>query len=264
LDMIAKDVIGLMKEIAPPNLMEDWDNSGFLIGREDADIKGIIVCLDVTEDVFNQAKSVGANMIVSHHPIIFKPIKEVTGNKNVLIYKLIKNDMNVYCAHTTLDNANGGVNDCLADALKLSDVKLLEEKMDGQGTGRVGNLPKKMGACELAEYTQKALNAEYVRYADACKLISKVAIVGGSGSSFIDKAVEMGADALITGDIKHHDALYCLEEGLSIIDATHFATEQLIKDRIFTSLQSEINKLQYNIVLLKADEKDNMRIHVRE
>ena len=262
--MIVKDIIDFIEQIAPPYLQEDWDNSGFLVGEKTAKVNGIMITLDVTSDVVNQAKNAGVNMIVSHHPVIFKPIKEITDVKNTLIYELIKNKMNVYCAHTTLDNANKGVNDCLAEALNLSDTVLLEEMVDGQGTGRIGNLPKTMNAKELAQYTKDALDSDYIRYADSGKKISKVAIVGGSGASFIEKSIQSGADALITGDIKHHDVLYCLEQDLTILDATHFATERLIKDRIFTHLQSKLNKLQYNIVLLKADEKDNMKMLVRE
>lgn len=264
MDMIVNDVVNLMEQIAPPYLQEEWDNSGFLVGDKSAKVNGIMVALDVTENVIAQVKNAGVNMIVSHHPVIFRPIKEITDSKNTLVYELVKNDMNVYCAHTTLDNARGGVNDCLAEKLNLSETYLLDEMTDGQGTGRIGKLNKTMNAKKLAQYTKNALGCEYIRYADAGNDISKVAIVGGSGASFIDKAIESGVDALITGDIKHHDVLDCLEQGLTIVDATHFATEQLVKDRIINHLQSAVNKLQYNIVLLKADEKDNMRILVRE
>ncbi len=264
MDITAKDISNFLEEIAPVYLEEEWDNTGFLVGDENAVIKGVMVALDITKDVIQQAKNAGANMIVSHHPVIFTQISEVTNTRNSIVYELIKNDINAYCAHTTLDNANGGVNDCLAKALNLMEVKILEEFKDGQGTGRFGKLCKQMNAKELAEYTKIKLNSEYIRYADAGKQIENVAVVGGSGASFIDRAMELGADAIITGDIKHHDALKCLEMGITVVDATHFATEQIAKDRIISHLQTCLNKLQYSIVLVKADEKDIMSILVRE
>lgn len=262
MDIMVKDIVSLMEQIAPKYLMEQWDNSGFLVGDESQKVSGIIIALDITKDVIEQAKNAEANMIVSHHPVIFDPIKEITDKNNSIIYELIKNNINAYCAHTTLDNADGGVNDCLADILELKDTILLEEYKDGKGTGRIGLLENQSKAEELAIYVKQKLSAEYVRYADAGNKIKKVAVVGGSGASFIDKAIELGADALITGDIKHHDVLYCLEKGLTIIDATHFATERIVKDRIFSHLQSQLNKVQYSIALLKADEIDNMRLLV--
>lgn len=262
MDIIVKDIAKFMEQIAPKYLMEERDNSGFLVGSKNEKVSGILVALDITKDVIRQAKKTGANMIVSHHPVIFNPIKEITDENNSIIYELIKNNINAYCAHTTLDNAEGGVNDCLANILELKDISLLAQYKDGQGTGRLGTLENNMNAKELACFVKQKLGAQYVRYADAGNEIKKVAVVGGSGASFIDKAIDCRADALITGDIKHHDVLYCLEKGLTVIDATHFATEQIVKDRIFSHLQSQLNKVQYSIALLKADEIDNMRILV--
>lgn len=262
MDIMVEDIAKYIEQIAPKYLMEDWDNSGFLVGNKNEKVSGIIVALDITQDVIKQAKKAGANMIVSHHPVIFNPIKEITNENNSIIYELITNGINAYCAHTTLDNAQGGVNDYLANKLELKDTLVLEEYKEGQGTGRIGLLKRNMDAQELAAFVKQRLEAEYIRYADAGNTIKKVAVVGGSGASFIDKAIDCGADALITGDIKHHDVLYCLEKGLTIIDATHFATEQIVKDRIFSHLQSQLNKVQYSIALLKADEIDNMRILV--
>ncbi len=357
------DITKVLQEYAPQKLAYNWDNVGLLVGSFDNIITKTIVCLDVTPDVVAQAIKQKAQLIVSHHPVIFDGIKNLaqTNWHNKMLSQIIKNDLNVYCLHTNLDITTGGVNDVLAKKLNLQDVESLqleyseklfkiavfvpcdyadkvacamtsagagmlgnyshctfktqgegsfmpvegakpfvgktgklqvvqevkieaimtidnkdkvikamleahpyeqvaydvyslENSVNKEGIGRIGKLQQELSLNDFLQVVKQALNQEFLVYADAGKKISTVAVCGGAGSSLIDRAFERGADVFITGDVKYHDMQKAVFSGLSIIDATHQATEVLVVDELYTLLK------QKKISAVKAKEQKLFKI----
>lgn len=335
-------VISLIEKFAPKILAEDWDNVGLQVGDPAQDLAGILITLDVNSQVIREAVKVGANLIVSHHPIIFKPVKNLRSDlpQGRMVADLIKNDIGVYCAHTNLDSASEGVNQVLAELLGLQEVEILNpdknEKLykivvfipedylepvreamtkngagwignysdctfyvygtgtfkacegcnpfigevgtlekaaearletivresqlnrviramitahpyeevaydiyplqntsGSYGLGRVGRLPQKVSLAQFMEQVKKALDIHTLRYGgNPQDEVKKVAVCGGSGAGLMHKAAFAGADVLLTGDLKYHEAQQALELGLAFVDAGHFATENPIVYRL--------------------------------
>lgn len=232
--MKAKEIIDLMNQWANPKLIDDWDNTGFQIGHSNKDIHSILISLDLDNEVLEKALDQGFQMIITHHPIIFKPITKVTTDsyKEKLLYDLIRNDIVVYNAHSNLDQATGGVNDQLAKLLGLKDPIPLNSQslLDNinYGYGNVGEI-EETSLEEYIKIIKEKLNADYlVVYGETNKSVKKVALCGGSGSEFIYDAYMSNACIYITGDIKYHDAQLGNELGLTIIDAGHYNTEKII------------------------------------
>ena len=252
-----QNISEVMNRIAPRQLAEEWDNPGLLVGSFDSEVEKIFVCLDVTEENIKSAVEFGANLIIVHHPLIFRAVKNFRtdlplGRKLEI---LIKNNIAVFAAHTNLDSVQGGVNDVLAQKLGLIDVKTFDE--ENFTLGRIGKLPEKMTAKNFALHVKKSLNAESVRLVEAGDfLIEKVGICGGAGSDIISKAKFHGAQAFVTGDVKYHEAQNAAEIKIHVVDAGHFATEFPVVHVLAEMLQTEFEKLSYKI---KIAEDTNSR-----
>lgn len=325
-----------IEENYPLNLAEDYDNVGLLIGRPDRQINKVLVCLEVTSKVIEEAVNNNCEMIISHHPLIFKPVKKITSNNYItsMVMDLIKADINLYAMHTNFDNGKNGMNDILAKMLELQNINILSTEKNvslykivvfvpkshekivrdailnsgaghignyshcsfntngkgtfmplegtspfiGQqynletvdevrietivierditkvinnmlnvhpyeevaydiyplknslaaGTGRFGKLKNKMSLKNFCEYIKSKLNIPYLNVSgNLDNIVGNIAVVGGAGSDFITNAIEHGCDTLLTGDIKHHDAIDALEMGLNLIDGGHYFTEVL-------------------------------------
>ncbi|MBR1580735.1 MAG: Nif3-like dinuclear metal center hexameric protein [Selenomonadaceae bacterium] len=232
---------------APSKLAEEWDNVGLLTGDPSAGVEKILVCLDVGLGAIERAVEIGAQMIVAHHPMIFRPIKNVRLDRPLgrRLSLLLKNDIAVFAAHTNLDSAIDGVNDVLASKLGLIDVKPLGEASDEPSLGRLGRLVEPMSAAEFAAHVKRALGADYVRLSDAGSFpIKKVGICGGAGADFIMRAKFYGADAFVTGDVKYHEAQTAIDNGIHVIDAGHFATEHPIVEVIAARLRAEFDGIE--------------------
>ena len=246
-----QSICDAMNRIAPKYLAEEWDNPGLLVGDPKQSVNKILVCLDVSDEIIDQAIELGAQMIVSHHPMIFRPIKSIRtdlplGSK---IRNLIRHDIACFAAHTNLDSAEGGVNDVLAEKLGLIDVKTFDEEIS---LGRIGRLENEMSAEEFAIHVKKSLNADNVRLINAGDFnIKKVGICGGAGSEFISKAKFLGADAFVTGDVKYHEAQSAIENKIHVIDAGHFATEFPIVHALAERLRTEFTRLKMNIEVIE-------------
>lgn len=222
------DIVKIMDSIAPRNLAEEWDNAGFLIGRGNSSVKKIMVALDVSPEVVQQAVGQKADMLITHHPPIFKPLKNICDSswQSDLLLKCIENGIAVYSAHTSLDSVLGGVNDVLAEKLGLEKtVSLVKNDANCGALGRVGYLPQKMEFEKFAQIVKEALGLSFVTGISAVKTVYKVALCGGAGIDFIAEALEQGADTYVTGDIKYHEAQNAVFSGLNLIDATHQGTE---------------------------------------
>ena len=216
----AGDVYDYLNSFADFTSQAEWDNSGFLVGDARRQVRKIAVTLDIDLPAVRAAAKAGADLIVSHHPVIFYPLKELKSGKPA--YELAKSGIAAICVHTCLDIAPGGVNDVLASLLGLENIEPL---MSGRAPGLIRTGTRHFDTAEhLANHTASALGAR-AAYADAGKPIEKIAICGGSGGSYFTDAVQAGMDALVTGEASYHEFLEAADAGLSLIAAGHFETE---------------------------------------
>ncbi len=228
--MKIREIIGALEDFAPLALQDGFDNAGLQIGlTEDVDATGVLLSLDVTEEVVDEAIVRGCNMVVSHHPLLFHPVKSITGNDYIgrIIMKAIKNGIVLYAAHTNLDNAPGGVNHKIASRLGLSDLQWLEPKtgQDG-GSGLIGTLASPVSKEGFIQQVKKTFRVECVRHNDwHGETIQKVALCGGAGAFLIPKAIEIGADAFVTGEIGYH-RFFGHEDDVLMLEIGHYESEQ--------------------------------------
>lgn len=227
------DFYNFIDTLSPFTLQEKWDNSGMLIGDENKEVNRAAVVLDITKEAVDYASQLGAELIISHHPVIFKAQKSFL--KGNIAYEMAAADISAICAHTCLDCAEGGVNDVLADILGLENVEVFPCE-ECENMVRAGVLPEAMTCEELAEKVKELLGGS-VRYCDSGKIIESVAVCGGSGGSFTDDIIKAGIDAYITGDAGHHDFLDCKEAGLALFAAGHFETENPVVSALANKLR---------------------------
>lgn len=227
-----KDFYGYLNSIAPFETQEDWDNSGMLVGDMNAEVKKAAVVLDITHEEIKKAKAIGADLIISHHPVIFNPIKSVT--KGSVPYELVASSINALCCHTPLDIADGGTNDSLAELLGINVTRADDPIL------RLGTV-EPTTAQELAGKIANTLNTK-VRYADTGKTIKKIAICTGAGCSLIEAAGEI--DAFITGDASHHNFLDCVQAGITLIAAGHYETEIIVVPVLVKKLQAQFPDIE--------------------
>ncbi|HWR54872.1 MAG TPA: Nif3-like dinuclear metal center hexameric protein [Negativicutes bacterium] len=359
-------ICGAIEQLAPPYLAEEWDNSGLQLGDPEAEIKRVLVALDVTPEIMEQAKAEKVQMIIGHHPLIFRPLKALRTDSvpGGIIREAIKNEIVVYAAHTNLDSAGAGVNHLLAAKLGLEtavplcsvqqegllkivvfvpagaedgvrnamaeagagwignyshcffqsagtgtflpgagakpyigsqgtlervdeyrletivresqvkgvvaamlaahpyeevayDLYSLSNKGESLGLGRVGKLAAPLTVRALAEKVKTVLGCTAVKIAgDKAKTVSKIAVCGGSGAGLAGKALLAGAEVLVTGDVKYHEAQDAMARGLTVIDAGHFATEQLIVPALAGYLRSYAREQAWDLEIIAARERD--------
>lgn len=237
--MTIGEIITAIEQAAPLSLQEDWDNSGLLCGSAKEPCSGVMLCLDVTPDVVSQAIEAGCNMIVSHHPLIFKGVKVLTEDtlQGRALIRAIKNDISVYCAHTSLDNAPApwGVSHEMARLLNAS----VSAVMTPGGTGVIATLEPPVSAPELLTRVKETFGAQAIRYSAPLPSapVSRVALGSGSCGFLIPDAIAAGAQAIVTADVRYHDFLDYGQQIL-IIDLTHFDTEKITK-AIFKQIISQ-------------------------
>lgn len=249
-----------MEKWVSKELIDSWDNTGFQIGNPRKEISRILLALDLDKEVLNKAINEDYQMIITHHPVIFKPITRLItmDYKTNLIFDAIKNDIVVYNAHTNLDLVEGGVSDCLAEALGLKDIQPLsiidkDNFPNVIGYGRVGYVDR-ISFTEFLDVIKTKLKATHlIVYGDRKEYIERVALCGGSGSDFIKDAYKQEADVYITGDIRYHDAQYGYELGLSLIDAGHFNTEKIVLPNIKDYLKKELGDAIEIEVLMESN-----------
>jgi len=251
------DVMELLENLSPTSYAERWDNVGLLLGRKDKTVHKVMLALDATDDVVQQAVLQGIDMLITHHPLLFSPVKRITEDDFIgrRIINLIKNDICYYAMHTNFDVM--GMADAAADLLNLHHLEVLEvtyeDEVSKEGIGRIGRLPKEMSLKECAEFCKTVFGLESVRmYGEAGAPIETVAIVPGAGDDYIKNALLMQADVFITGDIGHHDGLDAMEQGLAVIDASHYGIEKLFVTYMAEVFASRMPEL----MVIKATEKE--------
>ena len=231
-----KNIYDYINKIAPFEMKEEWDNTGFLVGDFRKEVKTVVMALDSTNEVCEFAKSVNADLLLTHHPLIFKGVKCV--KKGSALYNLINSDIAHISAHTNYDVADDGINFNLAHILGLSDARRIEDSFIV-----VGELENEMSIDDFAQYVSEKLDCNGLRYTDTEKLIKTVALGGGACEEYIQLAME-NADCFVTGDMKYHQMLDAKESGFAVISAGHFETENkpflMLKDKleqIFTDVE---------------------------
>ena len=241
--MTVKKLYESLTEYFPENLREEWDNDGIMCSTDlSAEVNHVLVTLDVTEDVVDYAIETGCDLIVSHHPLIFKPVFALNEENNVSrkLIKLVSNNVSVFSFHTRADKATGGVNDILAKKLGLLSVSGF-----GEGEmGRIGTLPEETPLDVFADNVKVFLGADAVKYADAYNDVRRVAVLGGDGKDFVRAATLAGADTYVSGRISYNVMEEAAELGINLIEAGHYFTEMPITERfsdLISSFDANIN-----------------------
>ena len=233
-----KDVMAVIEEFAPLALQEKWDNSGLCIGSPEDKVSSVLLGLDCTPELVDEAIACGADMIVTHHPLIFSGLKKISAEDLVgeAVVKAIRAGISVYAAHTSADKVIAGVSGAMAARLGLKDVRILDEDGEGTGLGVVGNLPEPMTAQDALELVKERFALRVVKSSKpvGCK-IERVAMCGGSGGSLIGAARAAGAQLYISGDISYHN--FFTPEGFMIMDIGHYESEIEIVDILFSLIK---------------------------
>ncbi len=251
------EIVSFFEKLYPKSLAEEWDNVGLLVGLGNKEVQKMMLCLDVTTKVIEECKTQNIDLIVSHHPFIFKGIKKITDDnfKGKAILESIQNDIAVISLHTNLDAAKDGVNDVLAKTIKLEKISHWGDTAKGEGIsfGKIGDLEQEMKWDAFLSQLKTNLSLDHIRCVGRRDLVKKVAVFSGSFDGDLKALKVSGADVLVTGDLKYHTAMDALEEGLCLIDAGHFGSEILV----LKQLEKVINENFKNIkVLISQREAD--------
>lgn len=275
--MKLKDIKSFLEGMAPLTVQENWDNSGLQIGCSDKEIRKVLVCLDLTEAVLDEAESIGADLVISHHPLIFKGLKSIAGNtyQERCVRKAILSDIAVYSAHTSLDNIFGGVNHKIASLLGLSSLRWLdsgesaegcdekcggaaegkcggatEEKCGGadavaraSGSGLIGELKEPVAAAEFLRTVKTIFSVKALKHSPLSSTITirSIALCGGAGAFLLPQAVAKGADCFISGEFHYHDYF---DPGTLLIELGHYESEQFTQDLLKESLERAFPELE--------------------
>jgi dinuclear metal center YbgI/SA1388 family protein len=236
--MKVRDIIKVIEDFAPLSVQEGWDNSGLCIGSPEAEVSGVLLALDCTPELVDEAVACGADMIVTHHPLIFSGLKKISPETKVglAVMKAISAGVSIYAAHTSADKVLAGVSGDMARRLGLSDVEVLQKDGDQTGLGVVGNLPAPMSSAEVVDLVKKVFDLRVMKASMPLEgKISRVAMCGGSGGSLISEARRSGAQLYISGDISYHN--FFTEDGFMIMDIGHYESEIGIVEILFALLK---------------------------
>lgn len=243
------DIINAMEALAPLSLQDDFDNAGLQVGLPDQELKGILVCLDITEAVVDEAIEKGMNMVLSHHPLIFRPLKQVSDctYQQRCVTKAIKHDIVLYSAHTNLDNAENGVNYRIAKLLGVKNLRWLEEKPKAAGlscgSGVIGELDQAEDAMSFLKRAKETFHVESLMHSEAeGRTVKKVALCGGAGSFLLDTAIAEGADCFITGEMSYHR--FFENNGVIVAAMGHYQSEQFTIDLMIDYLKGLFHDLR--------------------
>lgn len=250
--MLCREIIDVIERTYPKHAALEWDNVGLLVGRTEKEVKKIYVALDVTEEVIDAAIETGADMLVTHHPLIFSPLKKITDEHFIgsRVVKLLQHDISYYAMHTNYDVL--GMAGLSGNILGLRDVEVLDETdlENSEGIGRVGSLAEEMTLKECCEFVKKAFHLSTVKlFGEQEKKVTRAAISPGSGKSVIRVALQKGAEVLITGDIGHHEGIDAVAQGLAIIDAGHYGLEYIFIEDMAVFLKENVK----DVVVEKAE-----------
>ena len=247
-------VINIAKEIekfAPEFLMEDYDNVGLMVGDENKEVKKVLLALDCTNEVIKEATSLKCDLMITHHPLLFKRPKNIIkgdliGDK---VIALVKKDIALYSCHTNLDSAKNGINETIVNMLGFKSSQIIEPNEYGKykdgGLGRLVRLEKEILLCDIIKIVKENLNIENMRIVRGSENVKVLAIINGSGQDLFYKAKSLGVDCIITGDTTYHFASDFKEMEISIIDAGHFSTEYLVFLKTLEFLKEKFKDVEF-------------------
>lgn len=251
-----KEIIEVMETLAPTFLKEDFDNVGLMVGDREKEVKKVLVALDCTLKVVQEAKDNNVDLIITHHPLIFRRPNNITTDtlQGKKIIELIKNDISLYSSHTNLDSAKKGLNDSIPGLLGYDTSEILEtNKRDSEaGLGRLVTLEQATTLEDIINKVKATFNINNLRVVKGKDEVNKIAIINGSGQDFIGRAISKGADCIITGDTTYHFASDYKEMGINIIDAGHFASEQIVFFNVMKNIIDKFNDVEF--ILSKVEE----------
>lgn len=241
--MTVNELYDIFNRHFPEYLREDWDNDGIMCCTDSsAEVNNVLIALDVTESVVDYAISRNFDLIISHHPLIFRPVSAMTEDEHTSrkLIKLISNNISVFSFHTRADKATGGVNDILASIIGLTDVIPFGEG----GMGRIGNLPEEISLDEFADTVKEKLGSDAIRIADAYNPVKRVALLGGDGKGFVRDAISEGADTYLSGRLSYNVMEDGADMGINLVEAGHYFTEFPLTN-LFSSIISNADGNAY-------------------
>ena len=241
--MKIKEIIAYAEKIAPFESAEEWDNVGLLVGNENAEISRVLLSLDITPEIVKEAHEQGTQLIISHHPVIFSPLRALSPDDTA--YLLAKYDIAALCLHTNLDRAEQGVNVALGNVLGLKNTVFYPEHFL-----LIGEPETAYTADEYAAVIKERLSASSVRYTDG--KVTRVAVSSGGGGEGVELTEKYGFDAFVTGEIKHHQYLYAVSNGIAAFDAGHFSTEDVIIAPLRELLRERFPEIEFIISKVSA------------
>ena len=260
--MQIKDILSILEAVAPPHLQETYDNAGLIVGDPEAAVSGILFCLDSTEAIVDEALSLGCNLIVAHHPIVFKGLKRLNGATYIerTVMKAVRENMAIYAIHTNLDNVyRQGVNAKIGEKIGLTGTRILLPKPGGNpefGAGLIGRLSAPMEEKAFLQHIKSVMNTNCVRYTTLRgHPVEMVAVCGGSGSFLLSEALRSGADAFVTADFKYHE-FFDAEGQLVIADIGHYESEQFTMELLY-----DIIREKFPTFALHLTKKDTNPVH---
>lgn len=242
--MILKDIINIIESVAPLSAQEPWDNSGLQVGNPDADVRAALLTVDVTESVVSEAVSKGCQLIVSHHPLLFRGLKQVCGQtpQARCLQMAIENHIAIYSSHTSMDKYLHGVSGRMAEKIGLSQYHILvpDGNQETCGLGVIGDLSEAIAYDTLLQRIKTQFNATYVRYTRAKNnKVKRIAVCGGAAAEFVDEAIRQQADVYLTADCKYHELLDKVGE-IAVVDLDHWVSEQFTRDIFAELLQGHV------------------------
>jgi GTP cyclohydrolase I len=249
-----KDILRLLEDMIPSQVSEDWDNTGLQVGDPSQEIGKIFLALDPTHHAIKEAGKRNAQLLLTHHPLIFKPLTSL--NRGIppgdVIFEAMEMRISIISSHTNLDVIDGGINDMLAGLLRLHDVDILDPKgglnTSRVGLGRIGYLPEPVRLRSLSILAKSIFGNDSIKIVGRKdRVIKRIAVVGGSGGNLVRKAWRQGADLLITGDVRHHEALEARSLGLALMDAGHFYTERAALKLFAESLERRFKEMGWRV-----------------
>jgi len=242
--VLIKEITAAIEKVAPLTLQEEWDNSGWQVGPLADEATAALLCVDVTPAVLDEAIEKGCNLIISHHPLIFSGIKSVDPQDltSGIVIKAIRNGISIYSSHTAMDRSKSGVSAKMCEKLGLKKCTFLDNPDGDAGLGMIGSTDKEYTEEEFLKRVKEAFGTRIMRYSDlCCKKVRRVAVCGGSGASFIDDAMRLGADIYVTADVKYHNYFPVLGK-MVIADIGHYESEQFTKEIFFDIISKKFPK----------------------